>query len=134
PTNSILFINGDVWGISLLSDNPAKKAPIIASIPAASAKNAPKNTKPKTKIYWDTLSSYFLKNQRPKSGKTRPTISAKIRTDTPSLIQKALVISPVDIPAITASTNKASVSVIMVPPTVILTALFFVIPSLLMMG
>jgi hypothetical protein len=54
--------------------------------------------------------------------------------ETPRRIQKALSAFPVAIPTIIVSTSKASVSVIMVPPTVMLTALFLLIPSLLMIG
>src|SRR5690606_41399986 len=86
------------------------------------------------KMYWEILSSYFLKNHLPNSGKIRVTTRPKTITDTPNLIQKALLISPVDIPDITANTNKAKVSVIIVPPTVILTALFLAMPNLLTMG
>ena len=40
PTNSTRFIKDDVRGISLFNANPARKAPIIASIPANSASSA----------------------------------------------------------------------------------------------
>ena len=40
PTNSTRFINADVCGMSLLRAKPAKKAPIMASIPASSARSA----------------------------------------------------------------------------------------------
>ena len=50
PINSILFINADECGISLLRANPATNAPIIASIPAISAKKAAKNTTARTKM------------------------------------------------------------------------------------
>lgn len=41
PTNSILFIRGEVWGIRRFNANPAKNALVIASIPANSAYTAP---------------------------------------------------------------------------------------------
>ena len=34
PTNSMRFISDDVEGISLLSDRPVRKAPMMPSIPA----------------------------------------------------------------------------------------------------
>ena len=40
PTNSTLFISDEVCGINLFKAKPAKKAPIIASIPASSANKA----------------------------------------------------------------------------------------------
>ena len=42
PTNSTRFINDEVCGINLFRANPARKAPIIASIPASSARSAAK--------------------------------------------------------------------------------------------
>ena len=42
PTNSTLFINEEVCGINLFKAKPARKAPIIASIPANSANKAAK--------------------------------------------------------------------------------------------
>ena len=62
------------------------------------------------------------------------TIRANITMETPKRIQKASSAFPVAIPTIMVNTNNASVSVIMVPPTVILTALFLLIPSLLIIG
>jgi hypothetical protein len=52
PTNSILFINAELFGIKRLNANPDKKAPIIGSIPANSAKKAEANTNASTKIYF----------------------------------------------------------------------------------
>ncbi len=134
PTNSILFINGEVCGINRFSANPDKNAPIIPSIPAISARTAPKKTITKTKIYWETPSSNRLKNQRPIIGKSSITINPKTRIETDNLTQNSAFTSPVVIPAITASTKRAKVSVIKVPPTVIFTALFFAIPILLIKG
>ena len=57
PTKSIRFIKAEVFGINRFNANPARKAPIIASKPAASAKKDAKNTKASTKIYWPTESS-----------------------------------------------------------------------------
>ena len=123
-----------MWGINLLSDNPTRNAPIIASIPAASAKKAPRNTIANTKMYCEILSSKRLKNHRPIIGKRKTMISPKNNTDIESRIQNMLFTSPVVMPAIAAKTSNASVSVIIVPPIVMLTALFFATPSLLTIG
>ena len=134
PTNSTRFISGELCGISLFSANPARKEPIIASIPANCARKAPKKTIESTKIYCEILSCTLLKNQRPIKGNTSSTNKAKTTTEIPRRIQKASSALPVAMPTMIVSTSKASVSVIIVPPTVILTALFLLIPSLLMIG
>jgi len=51
PTNSILFIKGEVPGINLLIASPVRKAPIIASTPANSDNTAPAYTRTSTKTY-----------------------------------------------------------------------------------
>ena len=134
PTNSIRFISADVFGIRRFNANPAKNAPIMASNPAASAKKEAKKTSPRTNINCPTRSSYRLKYQRPTKGNPQSTIKANTIVETPNWIQNPWVNSPVDIPTITANTNKASRQVITVPPIVTLIARFFVIPYLLTIG
>ena len=87
-----------------------------------------------TNIYCDTLSSHRLKNQRPTIGNTIITKAKKRIIAAPSLYQNQSSTSPTAISTITVNTNSAKVSVIIVPPTVIPTALSFVIPSLLIIG
>ena len=134
PTNSTLFINAEVLGINLFSESPAKKAPIIASIPANSAKKAPKNTIAKTKMYWEILSSTFLKNHRVIIGKKNIINKPKLTIEIVRRNQNDELTSPVVIPTITAKTSNAKISVIIVPPIATITAMFLVTPSLLIIG
>ena len=70
PTNSILFMSGEVWGISLFSNIPATNAPIIGSNPASSAKKAQAKTIVSTKIKCEFFSdSNTLKNHAAILGK-----------------------------------------------------------------
>ena len=100
---------------------PAKNAPIIASSPASCAMNDAENTKANTKIYWDTLSSYFLKNHRVMRGKEYMTIVQKIVIDIKRRIQNISLISPCCIPAITARMISAPNTVMIVPAMVVVT-------------
>ena len=134
PTNSMRFISDDVEGISLLSDRPVRKAPMMPSIPASSASTAPRKTRARTKMYCETLSFTRLKNHRVMTGNRKMTMQPNRRMETPSWAQKWGSTSPVAIPTMMASTRSESVSVMMVPPTATVTALFFVIPYLLIMG
>ena len=134
PTNSTRFIKADVRGMSLFMDSPDRNAPIIGSIPASSARNAPVNTITRTKIYCETLSLKRLKNQRPMIGNNPNTMDPKIRREIRILIQKEGPTVPLDISTITVSTSNARVSVIIVPPMVMVTARFLVTPNLLRIG
>ncbi len=134
PTKSILFIRGEWRGISVFSARPAINAPIIPSIPAHWDKIAPRKTMTSTKIYWDTLSRYLLKNHLAIRGNTSSIIRVDAVNDSRSLIQNKLLREPLLIPTIIASTSSASMLVISVLPTDILTALFFASPSLLTIG
>ena len=49
-------------------------------------------------------------------------------------VYKRQPMTPVAMPTITVKTSNASISVIIVPPTVIVTDLSFVIPNLLIIG
>lgn len=55
-------------------------------------------------------------------------------TEIPSRYQKALSALPVEKPTTTVSTERAMMSVMIVPPTAIVTALSRAMPSLLTMG
>ncbi len=67
-------------------------------------------------------------------GKSNITIRPKTIIEIDNLTQNVVLTSPVVIPTIIARTNRANVSVIIVPPTVIFTALFFATPILLING
>ena len=67
-------------------------------------------------------------------GKPNNTINANIKMETPRRIQNISLTCPVVMPTMIVRTSNAKVSVIIVPPTVILTALFLLIPSLLIIG
>ena len=134
PTNSTRFMSGDVEGISRLRVNPTKNAPMMASRPAACARNAPRKTIASTKIYWEMLSCTRLKNQRAMKGNPSNTMSVNRMTESPSRTQNMSSALPVANATTTVSTSSASVSVIIVPPTVMLTALFRLIPKRLMIG
>ena len=134
PTNSTRFISGEVAGISLLSASPARNDPMIASSPASWARKAPRKTIASTKIYCGMLSCTLLKNQRPIRGNPNRTKSVKAVIDSPNRTQNMSSALPVESATTIVSTNSASVSVIIVPPTVMQTALFLLIPSLLIMG
>ncbi len=134
PTNSIRFIRGEVFGIRRLSASPARNAPTMPSIPTTWAKKAPRKTMPRTKIYCETLSSKRLKNHRPITGKTNIMNKTNAEIDALSPNQNVCEISPVSNRTITARTNRASTVVINVPPILIVTALFLVIPNLLTIG
>ena len=134
PTNSMRFISGEVAGMSRFMASPARKAPMIGSSPAASARKAPRKTITSTNTYCDTLSLHRLKNQRPMSGKRRRIAAMQTATEMPSRYQKALSALPVEKPTTTVSTERAMMSVMIVPPTAIVTALSRAMPSLLTMG
>ena len=104
------------------------------SMPANSARYAPKNTITRTKIYCEILSCTRLKNQRPIIGNTMITNRTNTTMETDNCAQKCSVICPVAMPTITVNTKRANISVIIVPPTVIDTDLSLLIPNLLMMG
>ena len=53
PTNSILFINGEIFGINLFNISPAKNAPKIPSNPAHCAKRDAMKIIVNTKMYCD---------------------------------------------------------------------------------
>ena len=107
---------------------------MIGSIPANSAKKAPKKTIANTKMYWEILSSNRLKNHRAIRGNTKKTIAAKMMLDTTSRTQNAVPISPLVIPAIVASKISASTSVMIVPPIDNVTERILAIPYLLAIG
>ncbi len=134
PTNSIRFISGEVRGINRFIARPARKAPMIGSIPAVSARKAPRKTTTSTKMYCETLSWNRLKNHRPSNGKRMSTIAPKRVSERPRRIQNPLSTDPAERPTMMVSTRRARVSVIIVPPTVMVTAWFFVMPSLLTIG
>ena len=134
PTNSMRFIRGEVRGMSRFMARPARKAPMMGSRPAACARKAPKKTMTSTKTYCETLSLHRLKNQRPMIGKSSRMAAMQPATDAPSRYQKVPSASPVERPTITVSTVSASMSVTIVPPTAMFTALSRVMPSLLTMG
>src|SRR5690606_15116439 len=135
PTNSILFIRGEVRGTSVLSANPAINAPMMGSIPATSAKKLAKNTMPNTRMYWETFSpSSLLKNHLTLIGNSQNTITEKMMMETSNLIQNLISKLPSTDPVITAKINKTAVSVMIVPPTTTVTASFLIRPSLLAMG
>ncbi len=134
PTKSMRFMSGEVRGIKRLSASPARNAPMMASIPAIIDITAPRNTIASTKIYWVTLSLKRLKNHRAITGKMNKMMRVNRIKNPVSLIQKKWSISPLVIPTITARTKSARILVINVLPTVILTAWFLAMPSLLTMG
>ena len=130
PIKEMRFISAEVGGMRLLRANPARKAPIIGSIPAALAKRPEMKSIESTKIYWDPLSpSRFLKNQRLILG--TPHSIRKENTDIESiiLIQKKAVNEPPVAAEIKASNMSTAVSVIIVPPIVMVTASERVIPN-----
>src|SRR5690606_3312849 len=87
-----------------------------------------------TKIYWDTLSLNLLKIQRAILGNTSRIIKVEAVNDSTNCIQKKLLRDPLLIPTMIARTRSASMLVISVLPTAMLTALFFASPSLLTIG
>ena len=134
PTNSIRFIKADVFGTSLFKAKPAIKAPIMASIPAVTAINDAIKTMAKIKIYCETLSLYRFINHLEIFGYRNKRMKPNIKTEMLNCIQKSFFNSPLTMPVIMARTNNERVTVTMVPPIVMLTARFFVIPNLLTMG
>ena len=48
--NSMRFIKAEEWGMSRFNASPARKAPIIGSTPASSAKKAATKTTVSTKM------------------------------------------------------------------------------------
>src|SRR3546814_18433108 len=87
-----------------------------------------------TKMYCEILSSTCLKNHLPIIGKINNTIRPNRTMDIDNLIQNAVFTSPCVMHTTTARTNSESTSVIIVPPTVILTERFLEMPSLLTCG
>jgi hypothetical protein len=135
PINEILFIKADVAGISLLNVNPARKAPIIGSIPAAWAKRPDMKSITRTKIYCEPLSpSRFLKNHILTLGTPHKIRKENAEIDTIMRIQKINEIEPCVAAEIKASNKSTAVSVMIVPPMVIVTASLLVIPNLLAIG
>ena len=67
-------------------------------------------------------------------GNNPNTMDPKIRREITILIQKEGPTVPLDISTITVSTSNARVSVIIVPPMVMVTARFLVTPNLLRIG
>ena len=134
PTNSMRFISGDVLGMSRLSARPERNAPMIGSSPASWARKAPRKTIASTKMYCETLSLHSLKNQWAMIGKSTTMMRMQTSTEMPSLHQNVSSMLPVAIPTITVSSSRASVSVMTVPPTAIVTALSRAMPSLFTIG
>jgi hypothetical protein len=135
PIKDIRFIRAEVWGINLFIANPAKKAPIIGSIPATLARSPEINSIAKTKIYCDPLSPpRFLKNQVLTLGIPQSIKKEKTDIDRIILIQKMKLYEPSVAAEIKANKISAPKSVIIVPPIVTVTASLFVIPSLLAIG
>ena len=134
PTNSTRFISGDVRGMSRLRAMPERNAPMIGSRPANWAKKAPRKTIARTKMYCETLSLTCLKNQWASSGKRKTMMAMQSETEPASRHQNMSSTLPVAMPTITVSSSRASVSVMTVPPTAIVTALSRAMPSLLTMG
>ncbi len=134
PTNSMRFISGDVRGISWFSASPARKAPMMGSSPANRARTAPRKTMTSTKMYCETLSLHRLKNQRAMRGKSSMMTAMQAMTEAVSRYQNASSILPVATPTMTVSSSRASVSVMTVPPTAIVTARSREMPSLLTIG
>ena len=87
-----------------------------------------------TKMYWEMLSLQCLKNQCPISGKSCMMNAMQSTTEMPSRYQNMSSVFPVTMPTMTVSSSRASVSVMTVPPTAIVTALSRAMPSLLTMG
>ena len=129
PTKSMRFISGEVRGMSRPMARPARKAPMMGSRPAASAAKAPRKTIISTKMYCAMLSLQCLKNQRPMSGKSSVMPAMQATTEPLSRYQKAWSTLPVERPTMTVSTSRASVSVIIVPPTAMTTDLSRASPS-----
>ncbi len=135
PTNSIRFISADVWGMSVFKAMPARNAPIMASTPASSARNAAAKTTASTKMYCAAPSPCpCLKNQAPRRGNKASTINTKMANEMTSCIQNCPSRLPEVERTIIASTNNAAVSVIIVPPTATVTASFLVKPMRLIAG
>ena len=80
------------------------------------------------------LSCTCLKNQRPAIGNAITTNKTNMTIDILNRVQKCSPMTPVAMPTITVKTSNASISVIIVPPTVIVTDLSFVVPNLLIIG
>ena len=130
PINSTRFIKIELCGIKRFKTNPATKAPMMCSTPATSAKKAAKKTIDKTKIYCDDFSlSNLLKNHRATFGIKKNMINEKMVKDVINRNQNAPSKLPCAELVITARMIKTAVSVKMVPPIVIATALFFVSPN-----
>ena len=120
PKNSMRSISGPPLGTSRLSASPAKNAPMIPSMPPSSATNDAdrKATSMKTKRRTRSWPSPE-KNQRPSQVSTIQHQTAS--TPSPTSSSSGEPWSSM-IPATTASTSSASVSVITVAPTVVATA------------
>jgi len=85
-------------------------------------------------MYCETLSLTCLKNQWASSGKRKTMMAMQSETEPASRHQNMSSTLPVAMPTITVSSSRASVSVMTVPPTAIVTALSRAMPSLLTMG
>ena len=81
-----------------------------------------------TKTYCDTLSEQRLKNQRPTTGKSARMTATHPATETPKRYQKLRSASPVESPTTTVRTMSARMSVMIVQPTAIVTALSRAMP------
>ena len=135
PIKEMRFISAEVGGMRLLSAKPARNAPIIGSIPAALAKRPEMKRIESTKMYWDPLSpSRFLKNHLLILGTPHNIRKENADIDSIILIQKKTVKEPPVAAEIKASKMSTAVSVIIVPPIVMVTASERVIPKRLAIG
>ena len=135
PVKDNLSASFDVGEIKLLKINPAKKAPIIGSIPKIWAKRLIPKITERTKTNCEPSSLFsFLKNQRHAGGNTNNTINKNIKTLIVSFTQNIIFKSPPSALTIIDKTNNAKKFTIIVPPTVIVTASFFDILNLLTRG
>ncbi len=87
-----------------------------------------------TKTYCETLSLHRLKNQRPNNGKHTRMTATQATTEKPNRYQNAWSAWPVASPTTTVNTIKAKMSVMIVPPTAIVTAWSRVMPKRLTIG
>ena len=135
PIKEILFMRAEVGGITLLSANPARKAPIIGSMPAARDKSPEIKSIAKTKMYWEPLSpSRFLKNQILSFGTPQSIRNENAAIESVIRIQKIAEIEPSEAAEIKAKSTNTAVSVMIVPPMETVAASLRVIPSLLAIG
>ena len=130
PTKLTRFIKTEECGINRFKPKPAINAPIIGSTFANSAMTAEAKTTSNAKMNCDVPSdSTFLKNQRAMRGKMPMTTMRKKANE--MLIFKATSsqVPPFAVAVMKDNSKSAAVSVMIVPPTVIVTASFFVTPK-----